>query len=390
MSALPETPQEPKRALLIRNANNYDFGGAERFVVSLAKELQEQGYDTLVASHHKGIKRYASEQAVPFKRSPWLQSWQDYSGLRILLFPAFVLWQWYLVVWYIALIKKQGITVVHPQSRDDFISATIAGRFCKTKVIWTDHADLKYVYQNVPVPIKNPVGKWVWRLSKKAEAVTLVSKSEENLIAQSAGVQELPQNYHVIYNGVLDTPTTPVKRTKDEQDAVIFCCTSRLVAAKGIGELITAFNEVAKNANAKLWIVGDGPDADTFKQQASGNPNIVFQGFQPDALSFLAASDVFVHPSYHEGFSLSIVEAAKLAKPMIACNVGGNPEIVHDHQNGLLIKPQDAQDLAVAMGALANNAQLRIHYGNAARETYLSQFEFDRIVKERFMPLYEN
>ncbi len=390
MSALPKNSSQPKRALLIRNANSFDFGGAERFVVSLAKELQEQGYDILVASHHEGIKRYASEQGVSFKQSPWLQSWQDYSGLRILLFPAFVLWQWYLVVWYIALIKKQGITVVHPQSRDDFISATIAGRFCKIKVIWTDHADLKYVYRNVPVPIKNPVGKWVWRLSQKVAAVTLVSKSEEDLIAQAAGVQTLPQNYHVIYNGVLDTPIIPVKRTKDEQDAVIFCCTSRLVTAKGIGELIAAFNEVTQNTSAKLWIVGDGPDADAFKQQAGNNPNIIFKGFQPDALPYLAASDVFVHPSHHEGFSLSIVEAAKLSKPMIACNVGGNPEIVHDKQNGLLIEPKDVQSLAAAMRVLCKDSQLRAQYGQNARTTFLSQFEFDRIVKERFIPIYEN
>jgi glycosyltransferase involved in cell wall biosynthesis len=390
MSALPHNSSQPKRALLIRNANSFDFGGAERFVVALAREIQALGYETTVASHHKGIKTYAAEQNVNFVRSPWLQSWQDYSGLRILLFPLFALWQLYVACWYIRAINKLQVSVIHPQSRDDFISATLAARWCKIKVVWTDHADLKYVYQNVPVPIKNPVGKWVWRLSKQAQAVTLVSNSEAQLITKAVGAQQLPDNYQVIYNGIRDTPVKAVDRTKDEQTSIIFCCTSRLVVAKGIGELIEATKQIAQTTNCKLWIVGDGPDAEQFRAQAANHPSIEFKGFQADALPYVAASDVFVHPSYHEGFSLSIVEAAKLGKPMIACNVGGNPEIVHDHQNGLLIEPRDPQSLATAMQALCVDAALRTSYGQNARTTFLSQFEFDHIVRERFIPIYEN
>ena len=378
-----------KRILLIRNAASYDFGGAERFVINLGDELQQLGWQVTVASRHKEIGERARLAKVPFKKSPWLQSWQDWSGLRIALFPGYLIWQLYLIAWYVWLCKRLRVSVIHPQSRDDFIAATIAGKLLGLKVIWTDHADLKYVYQNVPVPIKNPVGKWVWRTSKKADAVTLVSHSEARLIARALAIEALPDHYQVIYNGVSDTPVQPLPRAATDKDAVVFCATSRLVTAKGIGELISAFEQVDQAIDARLWIVGDGPEAERFKAQATNQPHITFMGFQEDVHPIVAAADVFVHPSYHEGFSISIVEAARLAKPIIACSVGGNPEIIHNTVNGLLIPSQDADALATAMLQLGKNAPLRAQYGAAARQIFTENFEFDRIVAERFVPLYE-
>lgn len=383
-----QDPIEPKRALLIRNANSFDFGGAERFVVSLAKELSADGWEATVVSHHPGIAAHAKAEGIPFIRGHWLKH-QDWSGPWILLTPLYALWQLMLAVWYKQLIRQTNATVIHPQSRDDFIAATIAGKACGVRVVWTDHADLKYVYQNVPVKFKNPVGKWINKKSRDAEAITLVSHSEEQLIRNALGQETLAKNYTVIHNGVRDRAVQPVERTKDEQKSVIFGVTSRLVTAKGIGELITAFTSLPSSLDARLWIIGDGPEAEAFKQQAAGNTHISFKGFQEDALPFLAACDVFVHPSYHEGFSISIVEAALLGKPLIACNVGGNPEIVHDDQNGLLVPAKDSEALREAMEALASDTPLRVRLGKDARQTYLKQFKWDTIVKEKFIPLYE-
>lgn len=378
-----------KRVLLIRNAASYDFGGAERFVVNLAQELQHVGWEPTIVSAHKQIGEQSRLAGVPFIHGRWLHSWQDWSGWRIALFPLYVLWQLQLIRYYIRICRQLQPDVIHPQSRDDFIAATIAGRRLGIRVIWTDHADLKYVYQNVPVPLKNPVGKWVWHSSRKAHAITIVSNSEQQLICRALDVTQLPAQYQVVYNGVADTAVSAVPRRKADQNAIIFCTTSRLVTAKGIGELIEAFITIDSQLDTRLWLIGDGPEVERFKQQANNHPHIVFMGFQNDIHSLLAAADIFVHPSYHEGFSISIVEAARLSKPLIACDVGGNPEIVHHKINGLLIPPKDAQALAAAMLQLAKDPTLRQQYGQAARQTYKQQFEFDRIVTERFLPLYE-
>ena len=376
-----------RRAILIRNANSFDFGGAERFVVDLAAELAKHGWHPTVVSKHDGIATYASRRHVAFQRGLWWQR-QDWSGKRLALFPLYVGWQLFLIGWYARLFWKLRPEVVHAQSRDDFIAATLAGVLTRRRVIWTDHADLKYIYQNVRVAHKNPVGKLVCWASRWATAITIVSNSERQLVQKSFGAQ-LPQKYTVVHNGTTDAHVTAQKRPAADKNAVVFCATSRLVRAKGIGELITAFEDLDHDANVRLWIVGDGPESATFKTQASQNPRITFWGFQPDALPILAAADVFVHPSYHEGFSLSVVEGAQLGKPIIACDSGGTAEIVTNNVNGLLVPPKDADALAAAMRQLATNAAKRARFGTAARQTYLAHFQFDAIVTEEFLPLYE-
>jgi glycosyltransferase involved in cell wall biosynthesis len=378
-----------RRAILIRNANSFDFGGAERFVVSLAKELDKNNWDAIVVSRHQKILEHAHTRGVQAIRG-WWWSRQDWSGKRILLTPIYFLWQGLLCLWYLQLFLRLRPDVVHPQSKDDFIAATIAGKWAGCRIIWTDHADLKYMYQNVPVRFKNPIGKWLFRVSRRADAITFVSKSEQNLVGNALGQPATGPKYHVIYNGIFDRHVVPLSRKDADKTALIFCVTSRLVTAKGIGELVDAFKQIKPQLqNTRLWILGEGPEEAKFRAQAAGDKDIVFWGFPANSMEILGSTDVFVHPSYHEGFSLSIVEAAMLARPIIACNVGGNPEIIQDGHNGLLIPPKDSAALAGAMLKLAKDKSLRQTLGQAARRQYVEKFQFDKIVEQRFIPLYE-
>lgn len=388
-NTIMQSANRTKRALLIRNASSYDFGGAERFVVALAQELIANGWEATIVTAHSKIRELATSKAIP-SRHGWWWSRQDWSGRRIALTPLYILWQLVLVVYYLILFIRLRPDVIHPQSKDDFIAATVAGKLLGKRVIWTDHADLKYVYQNVPVWYKNPVGKLVYLCSRIADHITLVSKSEEKLIESALG-HELSAKHQVIYNGILDYSPPSHQRQPADKNALIFCCTSRLVTAKGIGELIRAFQILQNDHdNLRLWILGEGPEADKFHTMASNNPNITFWGFPDDSLGILQAADVFVHPSYHEGFSLSIIEAAMLQKPIIACNVGGNPEIIIDGKTGLLAPAKDAHKLARAMERLIGNPPLRKSLAKAARKSYEHNFQFDNIVKEQFIPLYED
>ncbi|QQS18936.1 glycosyltransferase [Candidatus Saccharibacteria bacterium] len=163
--------------------------------------------------------------------------------------------------------------------------------------------------------------------------------------------------------------------------------TSRLVKAKGIGEMIEAF-KLVDDANAKLKICGDGPDAAYFRSLASGISNIEFLGHVEDVVQILRESDILVHPSYHEGFGLSLVEAEMCGLPIIACNVGSIPEIVKDGTSGILVEPKNVDDLAKAMALLIKSHKLRIDMGQAGRKIFLDNFQFDRIVQEKFLPIY--
>jgi glycosyltransferase involved in cell wall biosynthesis len=77
-----------------------------------------------------------------------------------------------------------------------------------------------------------------------------------------------------------------------------------------------------------------------------------FLGRRPDALSFIAAADVYVNPADHEGLPVTILEALALERPVVATAVGGVPSVVHDGETGVLVQPQQPAELAAAIRGL--------------------------------------
>ncbi len=372
-----------KRALIIRNAYSYDFGGAERYVVNLGCELRRNDWEAIIISRSDKVLEYAKENHIKTVRG-WWWSKQNWSGKNIVLLPIYIAWQLLIFFWYSYQIIKLRPTVIHPQSRDDFITATLAGRLFRKRVIWSDHADLKYVFKNIGVFYKNPIGKFIFLISKHVSGIVVVSKRELSLINESTFPRSL-NNTVLIYNGITDKKISP-KRNFDKT-ITVFALTSRLVKTKGIGEIIEASKMLDKNGyEHRIILLGEGPDETKFRKQAG--KSIVFMGFPEDALSYVAGADIFVHPSYNEAFSLSLVEAAMLGKPTIATDVGGNPEIIKNGSTGILIAPKDIDSLYSALEGAIKNPKMFAEYGKALRKSYEKDYQFDRIVKEQLMPLY--
>lgn len=371
--------------ILVRNAAPQDFGGGERFPVFLAKELQQAGFQSLVFSHHQTLLTYAKDSAVPHKHT-WWWAQQNWSGGRAILAPLYILWQIGLTCYYTVLFLRYRARVVHLQSKDDFIAGSIAGRLVGARVIWTDHADLKHVWKHITIWHKNPVGKLVALAGRLAHSITVVSRSEQRLvIANLSPRSPLIPKITVVYNGVEDRhddyPHHPYP-------VFTFCIAGRLVADKGISEAITAFEQFhSTHPSSQLLLVGDGPDRTQFEQQAKHLP-VHFLGYQTDPLPEMARADVYLHPTYHEGFSVSLVEASMLGLPIIATNVGGNPEIIHHETTGLLIPVQDSMALASAMTRLYEDPGLREALTKYARRQFVERFVFRKIVAEKFIPLY--
>ncbi len=375
------------KVLIIRNAFTHDFGGAERLAVHMAKEIGLNNIDAVVLSRQPRLLAYARAQGVTCYRG-WWWSRQNWSGRQALLSPVYLLWQFVLTIWYLQLIARLHVDVVHAFSKDDFIASTFAARLLGRRVVWTDPADLKHIFANHKVWYKNPVGKLIFLASKLASHITLVSYSEKKLIETSLG-RSVPERFIVVHTAGKDEQVEPIERTSEDERTVVFCSTSRLVKAKGIGELVQAFNKLSQGSDAfRLWLVGDGPDQETFMREAGGNDYIHFIGHSEKPLAYVAASDVFVHPTHHEGFSLSLAEAAMLGKPMVATNVGGNPELVND-RNGILVPARDIGALYKALRRLGTDKGLRERLGKQARKDYINNFDFSHIIKDRFIPLYE-
>lgn len=372
--------------LQIRNAAPQDFGGGERYPILLAKELSLLGINIVVLSGSDRLIKFAKQNGVSVKKSWWWKN-QSWSGARALLFPAYLLWQTVLFFYYLTIFVRLKPSVIHIQSKDDFIGATLAGKFLGKRVVWTDHADLKHVLKNITKWYKNPTGHLVYFASRFADNITVVSKSELHEINKSLPKSNVLKNkIRVVYNG---SPDHKASHAPVKNHHFTFLIASRLVQDKGVGEAIKAFNSLnKKHPDTKLVILGDGPDQDDFKKQAQANKNIVFLGHQESPLSLMASCDVFLLPTYHEGFSVALVEAAMLGLPVITTGVGGNVEIIKDGHNGLLVPAKNVKELQKAMEKLYLDQKLNKRLGVNNRDRYLNNYIFSDIVKKYILPIY--
>ncbi len=376
--------------LIIRNAAPQDFGGAETYPVSLATILLKNDYSPIIVSRHTTLLEFAHTRKIPTMHGWWWhkQNWNKYGGL---FFPIYLAWQLVLTVWYIVLIFRTNASALHPQGRDDFIAATIAGRLTGKSIVWTDHMDLRYIFNDVATPFKNPVGKLVRWAGTLATHVIVISRNERKLIVNHVGSRhKFTSKLRLVHNGVIDRKITHKERKPD--DVFSFCLANRMVETKGVKESILAFNSLSRHnpdKNLRLDVYGDGPNIDRYKQLASSNSSIIFHGLAEDAPYRVAQSDVYMLPSYQEGFSMGLLEATMLGMPIIASNVDSNPEIVEDTITGLLVPPKNPQALEKAMRTMLQKTATRQKMGENARKLYEQNFNLEHIVVDQIIPLYK-
>lgn len=90
-------------------------------------------------------------------------------------------------------------------------------------------------------------------------------------------------------------------------------------------------------------------------------------------------ADIFVSPSYSEGFSMSILEGMSSGLPVIATRVGAAPDIIQNGENGFLIDPGDVEQLTECLRSLISDADRRLAIGNAARATCRDNYQVDHV-----------
>ncbi len=121
-------------------------------------------------------------------------------------------------------------------------------------------------------------------------------------------------------------------------------------------------------------------DACVGTRHARPGAAVVFTGRREDVPAVTAALDVAVLPSYREAQGLVILEAMALARPVVATNVGGIPEMIEDGVTGLLVPPHDAPALADAIYRLLLDHPLADMLGRAGHRLVHERFCVERMV----------
>jgi L-malate glycosyltransferase len=156
---------------------------------------------------------------------------------------------------------------------------------------------------------------------------------------------------------------------------------------KRIDAVMQVFARIAKDAPARLLLVGDGPEQGTayrLGRELGVASSVEMLGAQEDVIPLLSASDVFLLPSEQESFGLAALEAMACEVPVVASNVGGLPEVISHGVTGFLHEPDDIDGMAASALALLTDSALHQRVANAACTRVREEFCVNRVV-----PMYE-
>lgn len=177
----------------------------------------------------------------------------------------------------------------------------------------------------------------------------------------------------------------------DEND-FIFIAIGRIVKDKGINELASAMNALTeKYSNIKLLLLGRFEnDLDTISVASRdfllNSPNVIIPGYQTDIRAYLKLADVFVHPSYREGFPNVVMQACAFNKPVIVTDINGSNEVIKNEINGLIVPVANTCALKSAMEILYLNEEKRMQISNKNRiimqEKYSQSFVWKQMYNE--------
>jgi glycosyltransferase involved in cell wall biosynthesis len=197
-------------------------------------------------------------------------------------------------------------------------------------------------------------------------------------------IPEIVERSSVVYNG-LEMPA--LKPAPLDFDAPRLLCLGRVIADKGFDLALDAFASLAgRFPRARLVIAGDGeaqPDLKRHAVELQITDKVDFLGWvDPEKVpELLNTSVAVVVPSrWREPFGLVALQAAQMARPVVANRVGGMPEVVADRQTGLLVEPENSATLAEAIAFLLDHPETAKEMGRAGRVRAQELFGFSRFV----------
>ena len=165
----------------------------------------------------------------------------------------------------------------------------------------------------------------------------------------------------------------------------------RLVPVKGPGFLLQAVGQViSEHPDTYLVFAGDGPLRKNLAKDAVDRglaKKIIFTGWRDDMARVLSVFDVFCLPSLNEGMGRVLVEAMALGKPVVASDAGGIPDLIIPGKNGILVPPQDPEELARQIRFLIENREEREKLGRAGKE--MASAYSDEVMVKKIAELYE-
>ncbi|WP_270363646.1 glycosyltransferase family 4 protein [Eubacterium ramulus] len=259
----------------------------------------------------------------------------------------------------LSLAKKYDIIVVHHSAIViQFYYSLLKFLLPGKKYVLVAHSCFSpEFYYDYSSNFKNKVRAWLQKhVLNISDRVVFVSKAGEKSYRDYFKIPD--SKCRVVYNGVV--PQTEYRKPKKgavERNHIFkIVFIGRLEKIKGVHLLIEATDELRKKYPVQLEVVGYGGEQENLQMMSEklGLGEIVhFAGMQRDIGKYLKTADIFVYPSIcEEVFGISLVEAMSYGVPCVANEVGGIPEIITEHKNGVLTSEKTGKAVAEAIASL--------------------------------------
>jgi glycosyltransferase involved in cell wall biosynthesis len=194
----------------------------------------------------------------------------------------------------------------------------------------------------------------------------------------------------VLAGSGMDTQKFKPMQVAKKSTKISFLFVARLLKDKGLVEYVEAAQSLQKEHDIKCYILGayypNNPTAISKAQMKKWEDthNVAYLGQSDDVASHMASVDCIVLPSYREGLSRVLLEAASMEKPLITTDVPGCKEVVDDAINGYLCEVKNSHSLAKAMQKMiALSEEERKEMGKKGREKVIHEFD-ERLVVQKY------
>lgn len=350
------------------------LGGAERYVTRLALGLDRSAFaPTVLMSDNAVLDSWHQELDaldIPVRRARMRLPFRPFDALGI-----------------VRALRALAPDVVHmnvpgPYDAQMGVVAPLA-RLVGAKVISTEHL---------------PMVERLWKraLLKRStnpfvSLVVTVSHANIDFLVERQHIRR--DKCRVVYNGVrsgFGTGKIDRNATRNtfaiptDRVGVVFL--GNILPHKGLARIIRALSSIPE-APWHVVVVGEGPDEPRCREildRSGASSRATFLGVRGEGEieAILSSCDVLALPSLLEGLPYVILEAMACAKPVVATDVYGIPEMVVDGETGILIAPEDDVALTAALSRLIDDGDARERMGRAGRERFNSRFTLERQVTE--------
>ena len=299
------------------------------------------------------------------------------------------LWERVVTQGFIMLKKRGELKKLLRSEHVDIVHITTSGQLAAVRDIMmlkvARHAHVRSIYhiRFGRVPEIAAANTHEWELLKRAlsladQVIAIDTKTEK-------AVRKYAPDVKVCYTpNPFDTGKVKAIPTHDEKCTKEIVFIGWVVKTKGVGELLEAWSGL-RSAHPDWTLRIVGPYAKEYRDELNGKftgDQTVFDGEKPhdEAMEILARADIFILPSYTEGFPNVVLEAMALKKPIIATALGAIPDILEGC--GVVIPPKDTQAVRVALEEMMNDEACRSELGQKAGEVLKSRYTLETVFEQ--------